>query len=485
MSRLEKLIELRKKAADEVEALRAARKEITDAVEAEAREDLTDEETVAFRAKTAAIKEADLKVADLDEQIRELRDEEERAGRNSEAAKSVAKATAKVTEVREGRTYERGNGASYFRDLAQFQIGMASESAKERLRRHAVDVETDAEIRKAAKVGEEYRALDRQDGSGGYMVPPLWVMNRFIELARAGKAYANLVPTEALPGGTDSINIPKVASGTSTAIQTADNASLGTGSGPTAWETDLTDTSVQANVKTIAGQQGIAVQLLDQSPIAFDEVVFRDLAADYATKLDLQVINGAGSGNQVVGVRNTPGIITVGATAPTGSPTPLDFAKVVYVKVADAIQRIHTQRFAAPEVIVMHPRRWAWFLSVFDTAGRPLIVPNGPGQNQIGEFGGVVSQQVVGTMHGLPVVTDPNLPTTLNTDQDVIHVLRASDLLLFESSIRTRALQETRAENLTVLLQVYGYLAFTAGRQPKSVAEVGGTALSGTNLFGA
>jgi HK97 family phage major capsid protein len=305
------------------------------------------------------------------------------------------------------------------------------------------------------------------------------MMNRFIELARAGKAYANLVPTEALPGGTDSINIPKVATGTSTAVQAADNGSAAdTTNG--SHETNLTDTSVQANVKTIWGQQGIAVQLLDQSPIAFDEVVFRDLAADYATKLDVQVINGTGSGNQVVGVRNTPGIITVTAGTISGTPTQLDYAKLVYTKIADAIQRIHTQRFAAPEVIVMHPRRWAWFLSTFDTVGHPLIVPNGPAQNQIGEFGGVVSQQVVGTMHGLPVVTDPNLPTSLGTttNQDVIHVLRASDLLLFESSIRTRALQETRAENLTVLLQVYGYLAFTAGRQPKSVAEIGGEALA-------
>ena len=225
-------------------------------------------------------------------------------------------------------------------------------------------------------------------------------------------------------------------------------------------------------MKTIAGQQGIAIQLLDQSPVAFDELVFRDLAADYATKLDLQVISGSGGGNQVRGVRNTVGITTI--TATSGS----DNVKLIHAKIADAIQRVHTSRFAEPEVIVMHPRRWAFFLAAVDTTGRPLVVPSAPGENQIGNFGGVVSQRVVGSMHGLPVVTDPNLPTTLNTDQDVIHVLRVSDLLLFESSIRTRALQETRAEGLTVLLQVYGYLAFTAARFPQSVVEIGGTALA-------
>jgi hypothetical protein len=109
------------------------------------------------------------------------------------------------------------------------------------------------------------------------------------------------------------------------------------------------------------------------------------------------------------------------------------------------------------------------------------VITNGAAFNQYGEkANGVVSQQVVGFMHGLPVVTDPNLPTTLGagTNEDVIHVLRASDLWLFESSLRTRALQETRATTLTVLFQVYGYLAFTAARQPKSIVEIGGTALT-------
>lgn len=292
-------------------------------------------------------------------------------------------------------------------------------------------------------------------------------MQRFIELARAGRAYANLCPTEPLPAGTDSINIPKIDTGTATAVQTADNA--------TVTETDLTDTYVQANVKTIAGMQGVAIQLLEQSPIAFDEIIFRDLAADYATKLDVQVISGSNANGQVQGVRGTSNIITITAT---DAGSELSKSQTVYKKIADAIQRIHSQRFMPAEVIVMHPRRWAAFTAIFDGDDRPLLITGGPGVNALGEFGGVVSQQVVGTMHGLPVVTDPNIPTTLGagTNEDVVHVLRASDLLLFESAVRSRALQETRATTLTVLLQVYGYIAFTAGRQPKGIVEIGGTA---------
>ena len=41
------------------------------------------------------------------------------------------------------------------------------------------------------------------------------------------------------------------------------------------------------------------MQLLDQSPINFDEVVFRDLTADYNRTLDQQVLTGSGSAGQL------------------------------------------------------------------------------------------------------------------------------------------------------------------------------------------
>ena len=358
--------------------------------------------------------------------------------------------------VREPRTYEQGNGRSYLQDLMRVQLNMDGDgSAVERLRRHAQDVATD----------HEYRDLTRTDGAGGQFVPPLWLMNQFVELARAGRAYANLCSPQALPHGTDSINIPKVAYGTSTAIQTADNATVS--------ETDLTDTSVAAPVRTIAGQQDVAVQLLDQSPVSFDQVIFRDLVADYATKVDLQVISGSGASGQVVGVRNTSGIETIAYSGTTVAQ--------LYSKIADAVQRVHTLRFMPPTVIVMHPRRWAWFLAASDSSGRPLVVPQaGNPMNAMATLGSVGAEQVVGQMHGLPVVTDPSIPTTLGagTNEDVIHVLRASDLLLFESGIRSRVLPDVGSGNLTVRLQVYGYVAFTAARYPKRIVEIGGAGLS-------
>lgn len=458
--RLKRLIAKRGQAAKDREQLVAKRKAITDLAEEEHRDDLLPEEDAEHRELTAQIKAKDGDLGGLDERIKELTEEEERSSKLTEGALAVKRASARVSAVNEGRIYERGNGRSYLQDLARVQLNMdADGGSRERLQRHALDVSSDA-------VNPEYRDLNRTDGNGGYFVPPLWLMSQFVELARAGRAYANIVNKQPLPGGTDSINIPKVATGAATAAQTADNAAV--------QETDATDTFINAPVRTIAGQQDVAIQLLDQSPVSFDEVIFRDLVADYATKTDLQVISGSGSAGQVTGVRATSGITTITYTDAT--PT---VAKL-YSKIADAVQRVHTLRFMAPTVIVMHPRRWASLLAASDSNGRPLVVPDaGNPQNAVATLGAVAAEQIVGQMHGLPVVTDPSMPTNLGagTNEDVVHVLRASDILLYESGIRSRVLPEVGSGNLTVRLQVYGYLAFTAARYPASVVEIGGTGL--------
>jgi hypothetical protein len=77
-------------------------------------------------------------------------------------------------------------------------------------------------------------------------------------------------------GDTDSHRYSQILSDTAVGIQTADNEP--------ATDVDLTDTFIYAAVRTISGQQGVAIQLLDQSPIAFGEIIFRDLTDAVAVK---------------------------------------------------------------------------------------------------------------------------------------------------------------------------------------------------------
>jgi hypothetical protein len=47
-------------------------------------------------------------------------------------------------------------------------------------------------------------------------------------------------------------------------------------------------------------------------------------------------------------------------------------------------------------------------------------------------------------------------------------------LILWESGIRAKVLPEPKAANLTVLLQIYSYIAFTPDRYPESIVSLTG-----------
>ena len=415
------------------------------------------------------LKHARRDIAGLDNRIAEMRAELARIGKppNLPAWREPAESSMENTTSRTAMNsradsrdlvYRRGGPTSWVRDMVRRDMNLdPSGEAGRRLNEHARQTMEHPAY-------EEHRDLSRVDGSGGYAVPPAWLMNQYIELARPGRAFANLVQRQPLPGGTDSINIPKLLTGTAVGIQTADNTPV--------TQTDLTDTFINAPVCTIAGQQGVSIQLIDQSPIAFDDIVFRDLVAAHAGLTDTQCFHGSGTGGQVLGVDFTPGIQSVTVSAVT--------TQGVYSAIANAIQLIHTTRFQPPDAIVMHPRRWGWFLSLLDSQQRPLFLPdvNRP-FNAAGILTDVDSQQVVGSIQSLPVITDPNVTTSagatggtsIGTD-DIIYVLRSSDVVLFESGIRARVMPETKATTLTVLLQVYSYLAFTASRYPQSIVQI-------------
>lgn len=354
----------------------------------------------------------------------------------------------KVSITSQPSQYSREGRNSYFGDLVKCEVHKDSE-AGERLSSH----------------GKEMRDLSRTDGAGGEFVPPLWLQEEWIALQRAGRVTADLVGSLPLPAGTNSINIPKVSTGTAAAIQTADNAAVS--------EADAVTTSISVPVHTIAGQQDISLQAVEQSMPGLDQVMAQDLAADYAAKLDAQVINGSGASGQATGILNTSSILSV--TYTDASPS----VPELYPKFADGIQQIHAGRYMSPTAIVMHPRRWGFLEAAVDSSNRPLVTPYAP-FNAAGVKTTVAAEGAVGSIQGLPVYLDPNIPVNLggSTNEDRIIICRYQDYKLWESQVRTRVLSEVLSGNLTVRVQVYGYLAFTAARYPSSTAVISGTGLA-------
>lgn len=464
---------LRKQMTAALEA-RAALKTDLDAVvktaEDAGREKLSADEQTAFDTKRAEIRAKDDEIEQLDGRIKELAEDEQREQRAAAIHaehRQAGERRERVTVTSEPAVYRKGGQTSYFRDLFRAQM-KGDSSSIERLSRNDREVTDHLErINRGAEeamAGMEARALSTTDGAGGEFVPPLWMINDYIELARGGRVIADQVRPMALPPGTDSISLPRVATGTATAEQTTQNTAV--------QNTDATTNSVTAAVATIAGQQVVAQQLLDQSPINMDQILLADLAADYAVKADVFVINNNAANK--LGLLNVSGLNAVTYTDAT--PTTAE----VYPKVADGIQQIHTGRFLPGDKIFMHPRRWAWFTAAVDTAGRPLVTPlaNMP-QNVLAQMGAVVSEGLVGSLQGLPVYVDPNIPINLGagTNEDRIIILRSTDVIFFEGTPQAEAFRETKADQLSVLLRFYNYAALHASRYAKSISVIAGTGL--------
>ncbi|MDX3064032.1 phage major capsid protein [Streptomyces clavifer] len=446
---------LRKQMTAALEARAALKTELDSVLTAPTAENRNPSEAEAtqFAEKRDAVKAKDTEIEELSAKIKDLEEDEKREQRAAQVAaehKQTGERRERVKVTSEPETYRKGGQTSYFRDLYRAQTSGNRESI-ERLARN------DREV-------VEKRALTTTDGAGGEFVPPLWMINDYVTLARAGRVVADQVRPQALPPGTDSISLPKVASGTAVAEQATQNTAV--------QDTDATTGSVTANVATIAGKQVVSQQLLDQSPINMDAILLADLAADYAVKLDTFVINNNAAGKR--GLLNVSGLTAVTYTDAT--PTTAE----LYPKGADAIQQIHTGRFLPPDRVFMHPRRWAWFTAAVDTAGRPLVTPiaNMP-QNLLATMEGVVSEGFVGQFQGLPVFIDPNIPTNLGagTNEDRVIILRSDDVILFEGTPQAEAFRETKADTLSVLLRFYNYAALHSERYPKSIAVISGTGL--------
>ena len=417
----------------------------------------------------------------------------------------------KVVIRSEPHTYDQFNSNSYFKDMADVAAshldagaGARAPKARERLAQHGKEVVVEAktnkriatrlngvraELRRPDAIGEFEQRVNPNTtaGQGGEFVPPLWDEARFASYLRAGRVFANRVTNLPLPPGIGVINIPKITLGSQTAIQTANAAAVNS--------RDMTTTSVSASVNTIAGQEDISLQLLEQSPLSLDGVIQDDLERDYDQQLDLQVIAGSGANGQHLGILNMSGQAYSSQSSNSAKVTTFTCASTVfhdastaatqYRSIVAGVNAIETLNFSAlpPTAIWVHPRRSNSWAYASDSTYRPLFVPAVNGKfNVLGtNEANPVPEGVAGEVFGLPVIKDANMPTTGVTGAptggtaDQIVVLNESVPLLYEGTLRYRALPEILSGTLQIRFQVYGYSAFLPSRYPTAISVITGT----------
>lgn len=315
---------------------------------------------------------------------------------------------------------------------------------------------------------QQFQAEQRAVSTSGFagLIVPQYLVDEAALIARAARPFADSVQKLPIPEQGTQFQIPQGTTGASAAVQATENSNVSS--------TDEVWGNVTLNVATIAGQQDVSRQSIERGTPGIDSLIYLDLAGAYAAALESQVLTGSGSSGQLLGVQNTAGINA--ATAFGAAVSAANFQ----TKVAGQVSAIAANRFMSPTHIVMHPRRWAWLLSLSDSSGRPLVTPavNGP-YNSVAVGDASSSYGLTdSTFQGLRVVVSAQIPTNAGTiNEDLVFVYRAKDILLYEDGDGTPhelRFEQTLGNQLTVKLVAYGYSAFTAGRYPKAVGKIGG-----------
>tara|TARA_R110002020_G_scaffold63314_1_gene169143 strand:- start:8886 stop:10208 length:1323 start_codon:yes stop_codon:yes gene_type:complete len=437
---LEKLIEKRNEERSKLD-------ELLKTVETEERTELSDDENAEFDTRSQKIKALDERIAELDELAERDAKIEESRGLLNVKEETVAPT---VTEMKEQGVYDNPK-RSFLTDAYNAEFNG--------------DYEARERVNYSQKQELESRDVSTSNFAG--LVIPQYLVDQTAENLKAGSPFYNSIPKFQLPDDGMTMHISRVTTGTAVGAQSSENGAVS--------ETDIDDTDYTFPVTTYAGAQDVSKQAIDRGT-GTEDVLMADLMGAYYTAVDNAMINGDESSGTLKGLKNITGITSTTWTdaSPTGAEAVSKFAKL--------ISDFTTARYASPDLIIMHPRRWAYLVGSLDANNRPFVLPQGNNpSNAVGI--GSIGYNAVGTLFGIPVVTDANIQTDAGSgnNEDNAFAVKTSDLPFFESAnapFRLR-FEATAPKSLQVTVVVFNYVAFGAGKQPKSIGMLSGTGMAG------
>lgn len=424
---------------------------------------------------------------------------------------------ASIEVRREPLTYREGGPDSFFYDLARARR-LNDKRAQDRLDRHKREMDAElprraeARARVAAAQYEavfaadragyealsrmtsagvspfERRAMTRTDTQGGYLSPPVYLLDRYVPYAREASPFASAWTTLDLPLQTSEVNVPRLALGSAVGPQTDAAAA------PTR---DAQDSLVSAPVKTIAGVADASRQWLEQGQGAngygVDDMLFADLTADLATNVDGQCLLGTGTGGQLLGVwpagaiAAANGIIVADSNnAASQSWTVASSGTTLHVYAAQAVSLLRRLRARADSLAwYWHPWTWSLYAAQVDSQGRPLVND----QDLSGLPAGAV-----GYYQNIPVWCDANVPTTFGgttapsvgaitngqyaalpgsgtgASYTPLLLARPQDLFIFSGELQLQILDEVLSGSGMVRFQAFQYIAAMPNRYVAAAA---------------
>jgi len=386
----------------------------------------------------------------VEEQEREAKQKEVR---DTQTRKPSYDQVARVGQ--EERTYRKDQdplGKGFLMDVSR-QFLFQDVEASHRLAQH---------MREERVERAEY--MQRAVGTGAFagLTVPQYLTELYAPATAALRPFADICNRHPLPESGMSVNISRVTTSSSAAVQASENSAVS--------ETNMDDTLLTVNVQTAAGQQTVSRQAIDRGT-GIEDVTMQDLFNRVATTIDSTLINQATNG-----LTNVATATSYTDATPTGAE--------LYPKILGAAAGVEAALLAMgnPTHAVMHSRRWYWLSSQMSSTW-PLINWSGI-PTQAGGVADPSSSYASGPRgvlpSGLQVIVDNNIGTTLGAGtEDELYVVPASECHLWEdpnAPLFIRA-EQPAAASLGVLLVAYSYFAYTFGRYANGMGKVSGTGM--------
>jgi HK97 family phage major capsid protein len=199
---------------------------------------------------------------------------------------------------------------------------------------------------------------------------------------------------------------------------------------------NLTIDSVSAAVKTYGGYTSMSKQTIERSSVNYLDTALRALSIAYANATNAALIS------VVQGLSYTGKVFDVSAGT----------SAALIAGLTDASTYIFKNSGLRPEAIVCGTTAFKFLLSVQGEDGRPVVLVNGAGVNNIGSAN---VPGLSGQVMGLPIIVDPAMTATK------AYVANSAAVQTLESAGAPVRLSADDITTLTDSISVYGYMAIT------------------------
>jgi len=384
--------------------------------------------------------------------------------------KAISK-RAKIERVSEGQTYGplSDRRHSYFMDLATVHTAPIGapvtpqlREAQERMRRHSIDVQSyPRRYRESCLLearGREYRApMTTAPGVGGDLVTPVWLVEQAALYRPTLSSVHKCLNAQPLPDYGMTIQIPKLTSASGVATH-VDNTNVQETDPATGFLASGSAPFFTANLSAVAGQVLVSAQAFERGgndAVAFDEIVYRQLAKDLDEQQDALAITAL-----LTSLASTT--TDSSAITPTLAWNDIATAKQSIATKA-GVHRIASHLFVSSTFA-------GWIQSLVDDSHRPLFLPD-----DVNAAKDPLTENTGFLLQNLQMWIDDNLPLT--SGQPTLLVTYPTDCLAFEGTPIPTVFEQPEAESLSYLISLRSYVCYVPLRA--SSAAITGSAYSG------